>query len=132
MKHWLVFQHEPSINACLDSRSGALSQFRQISKTVGAAHTPFPTIIGYVPRWSSWTLLKEHKCQGNYSGKRKHCTAVVQDMASGVFRTAHLKGCHCRPACLLVGFSVWVFSTIVSYSGYAENLSQSSAKADDV
>lgn len=50
MKHRLVFEHEPSFSVCLDSRSGAqLVLFQQISKTVGAAHTPFPTIIGYVP-----------------------------------------------------------------------------------
>jgi len=65
-------------------------------------------------------------------GKRTHCAAGLQDMASEVFTRPHLKGCHCRPACLLVGSSVWLLSTIVSYSGYDENLSRSSAKAGNV
>lgn len=82
-----------------------------------------------MPVFPLWTILKEHKCKENYLGKRKHCTAALQDMAFEVFRRAHLKGCHCRPACLLAGFSVWVLSTIVTYSGCTENLSQSSTQA---
>lgn len=124
MKHQLVFQHEPPMSFCLDSRSKAsVCPISTDKQDLWCCTHSLSRNNRLRARWSFWTLLKEHKCQGNYSGgKRKQCTAVVQDMASWVFRRAHLKGCHCQPACLLVGFSVWVLSTIVSYGGYAENL----------
>lgn len=48
MKHQLVFQHEPSLSFCLDSRSKApvcpISTDKQDLWCL-----PFPEIIGYVP-----------------------------------------------------------------------------------
>lgn len=62
-------------------------------------------------------------------GKRMCCTAVVQDMASGVSKRAHLKGCHFGPACLVVSFSVWVVPTQQVKLSIMLRIRQSSAKA---
>lgn len=125
--------NHPCITDCLDS-SWRSQIFSRIStdKQFCWYSTVFPAIIGYVPIPHFWTILKEHKCKGNYLGMRKHCTSAVQDMAFEVFWRAHLKGCHCRPGCLLACAALWVLSTIVTYSGCTENLSQSSTQAGNI